>query len=100
MPGSVPSGVGLEQRSYQRWLHKIIYKTEMKFRAVLGSQGCREKTPNCHKYATFLGGFFNFLWAKIFSRFLEKYFSIRTEKLHRIKTKKILKHFVKHFSLG
>ena len=35
----------------------------MKFWAVLGSLGCREnKTPNCHKYATFWGGFFN--WAK------------------------------------
>jgi hypothetical protein len=35
------------QRSYQRWLDKIIYKTEMKFWAVLGSRGCREKKlPN------------------------------------------------------
>ena len=31
------------QRSYTRWLHKIIYKTEMKFWAVLGSRCCREK---------------------------------------------------------
>ena len=31
------------QRSYQRWLDKRINKTEMKFWAVLGSQGCREK---------------------------------------------------------
>jgi hypothetical protein len=31
-----------KQRSYQRWLDKRIYKTEMKFWAVLGSQGCRE----------------------------------------------------------
>ena len=38
------------QRPYTRWLYKIIYKTEMKFWAVLGSRGCREKkTPNCHK---------------------------------------------------
>jgi hypothetical protein len=38
---------------------------EMKFWAGLGSRGCREKkTPNCHEYATFWGGFFNFLWAK------------------------------------
>jgi hypothetical protein len=37
----------------------------MKFWAVLGCGGCREKTtPNCHKYATFWGGFFNFLWEK------------------------------------
>ena len=31
------------QRYQQRWLDKIIYKTEMKFWAVLGSRGCREK---------------------------------------------------------
>jgi hypothetical protein len=31
------------QRSYQRWLEKRIYKTEMKFWAVLGRWGCREK---------------------------------------------------------
>ena len=38
------------QRSYTRWLYKRIYKTEMKFWAVLGSRGCREKKPpNCHK---------------------------------------------------
>jgi hypothetical protein len=53
------------QRFHQRWLDKRIYKTEMKFWAVLGSQGCREKKPpNCHKYATFWGGFFYFLWRK------------------------------------
>jgi hypothetical protein len=23
----------------------------------------KKKPPNCHKYATFLGGFFNFFWA-------------------------------------
>ena len=34
---------GKGQRSYQRWLDKRIYKTEMKFWAVLGSRGCREK---------------------------------------------------------
>ena len=55
----------LIQRSYQRWLDKRIYKTEMRFWAVLGSRGCREKKfPKCHKYATFWGGFFNFLWAR------------------------------------
>ena len=31
------------QRSYQRWLDKRIYKTEMKLWSVLGSRGCREK---------------------------------------------------------
>ena len=31
-------------------LDKRIYKTEMKFWAILGSRGCREKKPsNCHK---------------------------------------------------
>jgi hypothetical protein len=31
-------------------MDKRIYKTEMKFWAVLGSRGCREKKPlNCHK---------------------------------------------------
>ena len=50
----------LDQRSYMRWLYKRIHKTEMKFWAVLGSRGCSEKkTPNCHKYAIFGGGFFN-----------------------------------------
>ena len=45
------------------WIKEFI-KRNMKFWAVLGSRGCREKTPNCHKYATFWGGFFNFLWVK------------------------------------
>jgi hypothetical protein len=82
-------------------LDKRIYKTEMKFWAVLGSRGCREKkTPNCHKYATFRGGFFQFLWAKKKFEFFKKYFSIRTEKLHSIKAKKILKCFGKYLILG
>ena len=29
---------GFGQRSYTRWLHKRLYKKEMKFWAVLGSQ--------------------------------------------------------------
>ena len=67
-----------KQRSYQRWLEKTIYKMEMKFWAVLGRRGCREKNPpNCHKYATFWGVFFNFLWAKkifrIFQKILKSY---------------------------
>ena len=63
----------------------------MKFWAVLGSQGCREKkTPNCHKYATCRGGFFQFLVGKKkLEFFLKRYFIIRTEKLHSIKAKKI-----------
>ena len=31
------------QRSYTRWLYKRIYKMEMKFWAVLGSRGYRDK---------------------------------------------------------
>ena len=41
-------------RTMELWLDKSIYKTKMKFRAVLGRQGCREKNPpNFHKSATF-----------------------------------------------
>ena len=46
------SQVSFNQRFYQRWLDKIIYKTEMKFWAVLGSRG--------HKYATFRCFFYVF----------------------------------------
>jgi hypothetical protein len=63
------------QRSYQRWLDKRICKTEMKFWAVLGSWGCREK-----KLPT---GVLNFL---------KKYPSVRTKKLHNSKLRKILKN--------
>ena len=43
-----PAVLGFDQdgwnpRSYQRWWDKRIYKTELKFWAVLGSRGCREK---------------------------------------------------------
>jgi hypothetical protein len=63
-------------------LDKIKFKTEMKFWAVLGSQGCREKkTPTCHKYATFWDGFFNFLWAKKDLKLKKKPFSISTKKV-------------------
>jgi hypothetical protein len=42
--------VHMSQRSYTRWLYKRIYKTEMKFWAVLGRSGLqRKKTLNCHK---------------------------------------------------
>ena len=76
--------VAQNQRSYTRWLYKRIYKPEMKFWAVLGCWGCREKkTPNCHRYATFWCGFFNFLWANFY--FLWKCFCARTEKLHNMK---------------
>ena len=72
-------------RSYQRWLDKIVYKTEMKFWAVLGRQDCEEKKkiPNCHKYAAFWAVFFIFLWAKENLKFFKKYCSVSTEKLHK-----------------
>jgi hypothetical protein len=45
----------------------------MKFWAVLGSRGSREKKPppNCHKYATFLGWFFQLFVGKKKLRFLK-----------------------------
>jgi hypothetical protein len=30
-----------------------ICKIDIQFWAILESWGCREKNPNCHKYATF-----------------------------------------------
>jgi hypothetical protein len=67
-----------KQRSYQRWLDKRIYKTEMKFWAVLGSRGCREK--NCHKQATFLGVFSTFCGQKENLNLFLKYCNVRTKK--------------------
>ena len=32
-----------DQRSYTRWLYKRVYKTEMKFWAVLGSRGRKKR---------------------------------------------------------
>ena len=53
------------QRSYQRWLYKRIYKKEMKFWAVLGSQGCKEKNlPTAISMQLFGVVFSTFLWAK------------------------------------
>ena len=64
-------------RYQDRWLNKIIYKTEMKFWAVLGRQGgCREKkTPDCHKYATFWGAFSIFCGQKNFLNFYKNIFA-------------------------
>ena len=64
--GNLFVDVRSQQRFLQRWLDKRIYKTEMKFWAVLGSQGCREKKlPTAiSTYATFWGVFLNLLWAK------------------------------------
>ena len=63
------------QRFQQGCLNERIYKTKVNSLAVLGCRDCREKKlPNCHKYATFWGGFFNFLWAKIFfKKFLKTF---------------------------
>ena len=56
------------QRFYQRWLAKRIYKTEIKFWPLgcFGQSGLKRKKtpPNCHKYASFWGGFFNFFLDK------------------------------------
>ena len=78
------------QRSYTRWLYKMIYKIEMKFQAVMfWAVGAAEnKTPNCHKYATF--------WVVLlmFSRSKDHFFkypSVRIEKLHNRSKKNIKK---------
>ena len=55
---NVPSQESTE--SQQRWLNKRQNRNE-----VLGCFGLqRKKTHNCHKYATFWFGFFNFLRTK------------------------------------
>ena len=68
----------------------------MKFWAILDSRAAEKKNPNCNKYATFGGVFFNFLWENFFENFFEKYFSICTEKLHSIKVNKKLKSIGKY----
>ena len=81
-----------DQRSYQRWLDKRIYKTEMKFWAVLGSRGCREKTlPTAISMQLFGVVFWTFLGQKKGWFFL-KYCSVCTEKLHNIKLRNIFKN--------
>ena len=52
------------QRSYQRWLDKRIYKTVMKFWAVLGSRGCRENKGSGPIMSNFLGWFFQLFVVK------------------------------------
>ena len=80
------------QRSYQSLLDKRIYKTEMKFWAVLGSWGCRKKnSPTAISMQLFGVIFSTFCGQKTLFIFLEKYFIIRTEKLHSINAKKIFK---------
>ena len=74
------SADGQYQRSYTRWLYKRIYKTEMKFWAVLGSRGCREKKTVISKqlfevgFSTFCGQFFFLNLSKnIFASTLKSY---------------------------
>ena len=83
--GSHLTKVPSKQRSYQRWLDKRIYKTEMKFWAVLGSQGCREKKklPTATSMQLF-GVVFQLFVGKTKFIFLKKYYSARTEKLRKI----------------
>ena len=69
------------QKSYQRWLDKLIYKTEIKFWAVLGSQGYREKkTPNCPGKQLFEVVFSTFCGKKNLR--ILKYCIVRTKKWH------------------
>ena len=66
----------------------------MKFWAVLGSRGCKEKKlPTAISMQLFVS-------KKKIIKIIKNYFSIRTEKLHSIKTKKILKNFGRYFILG
>ncbi len=68
----------------------------MKFWAGLGSWGSREKkAPNCHKYATFWSGLFNFLWEK--NIFFE---NILASALKSYTASKIFEKFGKYFVWG
>ena len=75
------------QRSYQRWLDKRIYKTEMKFWAV----GAEEKKNLPTAISKQLLGvvFSTFYGQKINLKFLKKYSSVRTKKLHNIKLRQL-----------
>ena len=87
--------VGSRDSSRDGWIEE---STKRKCSSGLFWEGgaAEKKTLNCHKYATFWGGFFN--WAK--KHQIKKKLSIRTKKLHSIKAKKILKFFRKYFILG
>ena len=61
----------LEWKSYmtvrdlrrEDWIKEFIKRKSSSW--LFGAVWAKEKkTPNCHEYATFLSGFFNFLWAK------------------------------------
>ena len=49
---------------YQRWLGNRIYKTEMKFWAVLGTWGCREKNLSTAISMQLFGWFFQLFVGK------------------------------------
>ena len=89
----------IQIRDLSRRLDKRIYKTEIKFWAILGCQGCREKTlPTAISMQLFGVVFYCFEGQFLFYFFLE-YPSIRTEKLHSIKAKKIFQN-LESFILG
>ena len=52
------------QRSYPRWLYKRIYKTEMKFWAVLGRQGWSEKNLPTAISMQLFGVVFSTFWGQ------------------------------------
>ena len=54
----------MKQRSYQIWLNKRTYKTEMKFWAVLGSRNCKKKNFPAAISMQFLGWFFQLFEVK------------------------------------
>ena len=51
-------------------------------------------------WATFEARFFMFSWAKKNLKFFWKFFSVCTEKLHRIRVKNVRKHFGMYFYRG
>ena len=74
----------------ETWLYKKIYKTEMKFWAVLGRRGCREKTlQTAISMQLFEVVFSTFCGQKHNLNLFFKYFSIRTKKLHNKKLSNI-----------
>ena len=61
VPTACPFYVPISQRSYTRCCIKEFIKRKLSsglFWAVGAAE--KKKPPNYHKYATFLGGFFNF----------------------------------------
>ena len=82
-------------------MYKRIYETDLKFWAVVGSQGCREKkTPHCHKYATFWGGFLMFSRSKNIPIYFLNTLASAIKKLHNIDPRKILKNIYKRIIMN